>query len=540
MKLNYKLNILAMAFVLAACGTTQTRNEIKRAQQPVVDRSGEEIQRTRERIQQPVDDSEVARPYVVGRSIPVSREVTVPQTLRKSVKLERTCARCDEGMDLQSAAAQLSKASSIQIRVLPDALQPASAFLPKAGGAAPSVAPQIGAPANPADRITLRLLGDTSLAEELDRICQLTSTSWRWTGSAVEIYRVVTKAIELRTTGAKSGVQTALGRGGASNLDATAKATSEFQAVDEVQSIKSAVESMLTRGGLVVAAGTTLTVTDTQESVDRVSAFVDTQNKFMARRIEVVIDRYDVVTSESDALGLNWSVVAQRLQQATGGALTLTRGGSKSPSSGVDASAGITTLEVQGASPFSGSQLVANALAQSARIVKQSQVVLMGQNRTPLQHVLRKNFDYVQSITVNTVASAAGTSTAPTINQKEESVGTVITLTPVAWDNGVINLSLQYDETALTSLKPYAVNGGSAQATATVQQREVDQSAWQQAFSLRSGQPVIVSGLLRSEDSFATTRNDRNLPLVMGGSDTNSRRVVTTVLIISTRSTEGL
>ena len=539
MTLHHKLNILAIAVVLAACGTTQTRNEIKRAQQPVVDLSGEEIKRARERIQLPADDSEVARPYVVGRSIPVSREVTVPQTLRKSVKLERTCARCDEGMDLQSAAAQLSKAAGIQIRVLPDALQPASAFLPKAGGT-PSVAPQVGAPANPADRITLRLLGDTSLAEELDRICQLTSTSWRWTGSAVEIYRVVTKAIELRTTGAKVGVQTALGRGGASNLDATAKATSEFQAVDEVQSIKSAVDSMLTRGGLVVAAGTTLTVTDTQESVDRVVAFVDAQNKFMARRIEVVIDRYDVVTSESDALGLNWNLVAQRLQQASGGALTLTRGGSKSPSSGVDASAGITTLEVQGASPFSGSQLVANALAQSARIVKQSQVVLMGQNRTPLQHVLRKNFDYVQSITVNTVASAAGTSTAPTINQKEESVGTVITLTPTAWDNGVVNLALQYDETALTSLKPYAANGGSAQATATVQQREVDQSAWQQTFSLRSGQPVIVSGLLRSEDSFATTRNDRNLPLVMGGTDTNARKVVTTVLIISTRSSEGL
>ena len=94
---------------------------------------------------------------------------------------------------------------------------------------------------------------------------------------------------------------------------------------------------------------------------------------------------------------------------------------------------------------------------------------------------------------------------------KEESVGTVITLTPIAWDNGVVNLVLQYDETALTSLKPYAVNGGSAQATATVQQRVVDQSAWQQTFSLRSGQPVIVSGLLRSETR-TTRRNDKNLP----------------------------
>ena len=226
----------------------------------------------------PADDSEVSRPYVVGRSIPVSREVAVPQT----PQVRQLAPAVTRAWILQSAAAQLARRLASRSGFCRMRCNRHQSVSSKGARLSRWPCKQVH-PLTPGWIASPFVCWATSLAEELDRICRLTSTSWRWTGSAVEIYRVVTKAFGLRTTGAKaSGMQTALGRGGASNLDATAKATSEFSS-DRRSAIHRWAdwESMVARG-----AGSRCrhnsTVTDTQRVDGPSCCFIDSQNKFMA------------------------------------------------------------------------------------------------------------------------------------------------------------------------------------------------------------------------------------------------------------------
>jgi len=145
----------------------------------------------------------------------------------------------------------------------------------------------------------------------------------------------------------------------------------------------------------------------------------------------------------------------------------------------------------------------------------------------------------VSSIQVNTVASSAGTTTAPQITQKDETVGTVLTIMPSAFDDGQVMLDIAYDNTNLRSLKPYSA-GSSSSTTNTVQQRTIDGTGTVQSVSLRSGQTLVISGIERRTDSVLKSRLDDTVPLLAGGSDQASKKKNTAIILVTAVAEDGI
>lgn len=541
----YNLSRVSLAIVpmllAAGCGSWASMDRTKSDVDATSARADMGINHLASNIILP-SDNDVNRPYVAGKSVPLSREVTLPHSLRQGVKTE-VVFRGANKTDLTMATQALSMAIGVPIRVRPDALLPASNFAPRGGGGAGA---PLGTPAGGGGGSETSIdmpIGEVAAADVLDSITAQTSTYWKYENGVIEIYRLVTRTFEIHAQHGKVSVSTGLGRSGTQggSFESASQTKVEQANMDPLAELKLSVDGMLTRGGSAVLGSDNLVVTDTQDSMDRIAPFIEAQNKALTRRIRLIFEAVEVTSRDDNQLGLNWNLVFNRLARMPGGNLVNTLTGTNSPVSLATAQAGQASFAVSGNSMFSGSQLMIQALSDVGSVVNHTRVPMITLNRRPVQYAVRTNFDYVSSIQVNTVASSAGTTTAPAITQKEETVGTVLTVTPSAFKDGEIIMNLAYDNTTLRSLVPYSAGGGgSGAATATVQQRTIDGSGTVQSVSIRSGQTLVISGIEKIANQFDQRRLDKNTPLLLGGSNTNTSSRTTTVLLVTASAEDGI
>lgn len=520
--------------VLSGCGSISAAHQTQAAVQSRQRVANADLERLAERARHSVNDSEVQHPFVLGNSVPLGREVALPPGLQRQVKADVFFKGAAE-VDLPTAALQLTRALGVPIRVRPDALQHSSQFSPKG----PTGATAAPAAVLPRPVMVNLVVSDLSGADILDHVTHQSGTHWRYENGVVEIYRLVTRVFEIRTPAAKVSVVTGLGRAGSQGgaFESTSQTKVEQSGVDVVQDIKAQVDAMLTRGGTVVASNGTLVVTDTAESVARIAELLELENRALTRRITLLFEAIEVSTRDNTALAVNWDLLFKRLADAAAGVradiATL-----ESPRPLTSSTVGRLGLTVAGATRYAGSALILEALAEQGSVVHHTRVPMSTLNRRPVQYAVRTNFDYVSAIQVSTVASSAGTTTAPAITQKEETVGTVLTVTPTAFEGGQIVLNLAYDNTVLRSLEPYAV-GNSPSALSTVQQKTIDGSGTVQSVALRSGQTVVISGIEKVADQFDQRRLDPWAPLAAGGASRTQRATSTTVLLVTAIAEEG-
>lgn len=525
--------------LVAGCGTWNAMDRTKTDIVTTSSRADAGVNHLASTIVLP-SDHDVNRPYVAGKSVPLAREVTLPHSLRRGVKTE-VVFRGSNKTDLTMASQALSMAIGVPIRVRPDALLPAANFAPRGGGGGGPLGTPAGGGEGAGATINMPI-GEVAAADVLDSITAQTSTYWKYENGVVEIYRLVTHAFEIHAQHGKVSVSTGLGRSGTQggSFESASQTKVEQANMDPLTELKLSVEGMLTRGGHVVLGSNNLVVTDTQESMDRIIPYIEAQNKALTRRIRLIFEAIEVTSRDNNELGLNWDIVFNRLARMPGGNLVNTLTGNKSPVPLTSAQAGQASFAVSGNSMFSGSQLMLKALSDVGSVVNHTRVPMMTLNRRPVQYAVRTNFDYVSSIQVNTVASSAGTTTAPAITQKEETVGTVLTVTPSAFNDGQIIMNLAYDNTTLRSLEPYSAGGSIGDASATVQQRTIDGSGTVQSVSIRSGQTLVISGIEKIANQFDERRLDKDTPLILGGSNRNKSTRTTTVLLVTASSEDGI
>lgn len=538
------LALAAMMAALTGCGTHKLVASTTASTAASSDEASAHIEQLAAKIKQsqndPEADTEVDLPFLAGNPVPLAREATLPLALRKGVKTELLFKGSD-AVDLMEAAAQLTRATGIPIRVRPDALLPQSDFMPRsfqtvAGAAQPAPGQQ--------DRSNLINLnvGEMEAADILNYIVAQKGLYWDWRPDAgvIDIYRLVNRTFEFRGVSGTGSVLVGLGRSGNQGGAFESNAATKFEQkdIDALKDIKTAIEAMMTKGGSGSITNGSIVVTDTKEAVEAIGAHIKSENRALTRRIRLVFEAIDVSTNDSGERGIDWSLVYSKITQKLSGDVTssLTQ---LSPQSLVSDGAGRLGLGVVGNSRFDGSTVVLKALREVGNVVNVTRVPMTTLNRRPVQYAVRQNFDYVSSIQVNTVASSAGTTTAPQITQKEETVGTSLTITPAAFDDGLMTLNIAYDTTSLRELKPYSV-GDKASTTNTVQQRKIDGSGTVQSIPIRSGQTLIVSGIERRNEQVTTSRLDDNAPLLAGGSDRAAKQKTTTVILITAVAEDGV
>lgn len=570
----FKISILAglVATQLVACGSIAGVQEARDSSSRTSMNGQRRINDMVESVRRPANDFYVQQPYVVGNAIELSREVTLPPSFRTGINTQ-LAFKGASNVDLLQAAQLLSQAIGVPIRVRPDALLPASAFAPKAGqsamqvaASAPAAAPPVttlGAPAIPgmlpgaaaAEMPPMVISPDMSMgssgprsgvmvninvgtmpaAEMLDYLTSQIGVYWKFEKNSIEIFRLVTKTFEINAQTGRTSVTSGLGRsggsGGTSTFESQSQTKIEQSNLDVLQELRSAVDGMLTRGGAITVGNGTIVVTDTKESVERIGDYIATANKQLTRRIKLLFEAIEVNDRDNTEFGVDWNIVFNRMGQLTNGGVVQSALGGRGPASLVSETAGQMSAVLTGNSRFSGSQLFLQALSDVGSIANHTQVPMVTLNRKPVQYAVRRTFDYVSSVQVNTVASAAGTTTAPAITQKEETVGLVLTVTPSAFADGRILMNVAYDSTSLTSLNPYSA--GSDSNSAKVQQRVIDGGGSLQTISMRSGQSILISGIDKVQNQFDEQKMDKNAPTFLNGSNRSKKTRTTTALLIT-------
>jgi len=471
-----------------------------------------------------VAGQDVQRPYIAGNTRPLARDVAMPDVLRRPVPVLALYQRGP--VDLDTALRQISEASGVLITASADALLPPAAFAPRTAVQNSPVVPPV--------RITLPT-EPTPLWRMLDDVARQAQLSWRPVHSGAEFFRVETRVFQLAGTPQVANTSASLGRNGGQNsiFESTSKTGFETKDQNQFKGFMAAVDAMLSIGGRAQLANEsqTLVVTDTPANLERIAKFVEEQNKIMSRRVRVVLEVIEVVDKDSSEVGVDWNLIystaSRALTNLTPTSLTGTQAGSLS--------LGPTT------GPFAGSTLVLKALNEVGVVVNRRFFPFLTTSGRPVTTAIRTTFNYVDQVqaTAAPQGSSVVTNTqAPTVTQKEETVGTFVTVVPTAKSDNSIFLSLSFDLTSAQPLVPFTV--GSSGAQVTVQQKTIDGTGFIQELPIRSGQTVLVGGLESQTAQDNTRRLGSDTPIVFGGSNAAKVTKSRMLLLVTAVAEEGI
>ena len=471
-----------------------------------------------------INAQEVRKPFIAGNSQPLAREVAVPEILRKPTPITALFSR--NPVDFPVALRQLSEATGLSITATPDALLPPSAFASRAGAAQAS---PVAAPL----RVTLQAQ-DKQIWAVLDDVARQASVSWRPVEGGAEFYRVETKLFYLSGANQVASTKASLGRAGGTNTAFSSESKTEFEIKDQnlIRGVYQTVEALLSVGGKVTigSEGQTLVVTDSKAALDRVESYIKEQNKSMSRRVRILVEAIEVVDKDSSEKGVDWSILMRRANDV----LTI------SPIASLVSSqaGGINFFDTNTNSQTNGSSLIVKALNEVGTVVNRSSFPLLVTSGRPVTTAIRTTFNYVDQVQATSVASSTQTAQAPTVAQKDETVGTFLTLTPTAKNDGTIFLSIFFDVTSAGPLTPFTV--GSGNSAVTVQQKTIDGSGVIQEVPIRSGQTVVIGGIERQTSQSTGRRLGAGAPILFGGSDSSKVTKTRTVLLVTAVTEEGV
>src|SRR5690606_7916842 len=181
---------------------------------------------------------------------------------------------------------------------------------------------------------------------------------------------------------------------------------------------------------------------------------------------------------------------------------------------------------------FESSEAVVSAISTLGTVVRRNTVPVMSLNRRPVTHALRTTFSYIDKVeSVPTTGYGGSTNYSSSVSQREQTVGSLLTLIPEALDDGQIMLSLAYDNTTAQPLTMTEVGKG-AQAMA-VQQLTVEGAGMVQHVILDPGKPLLISGFDRSEHIGHERRLNPGAPLMLGGADQHKSKSLRTVILLT-------
>jgi len=514
---------------LAGCGLAQQWQALRERTGQVQQQVEVRQQRFRQALVDPQARraaQEVARPWLAGPAQPLAREVLLPPALRANVD---TTLLYSGRLDLSGIAERLQRATGIAVRVHPEALLAPEMFLPRLAEQAPMTA-------SGPERIEMQA-GPRPLADTLDALAARLFVQWRYQQGAIEFFRTQTRVFDVRALTLASRVDARVGRaanpqaGGFESSSNTVLSSGDQQVQ---QAVRSRLEPFLTRSGVIAQAeggGTSLVVTDTPAVLDRIAAFIERENRALTRRVRLLFEEITVAARDTAEGGIDWSAVYDSLRGAVSASVP-GQAGTDAALLGLSLSSG----------PFRQSRAIVSALSDVGAVVRHASVPLLTLNRRPVTHAVRSTFSYINQVQSVAVPAAPGGVAAAlpsvSISQKEETVGTLLTLVPDAQDDGSILLSVAYDNTVAQPLK--TITFGEEGNQLQVQQLAVDGSGTVQQVELRPGVPMILSGFDRREDEYERRRLLPEAPLLAGGRDRSGHDRLTTVVLITAQVEEGL
>lgn len=386
----------------------------------------------------------------------------------------------------------------------------------------------------------------------LDTVAAKTTTSWRHRGGGIEFFAVDTQVFRVDVLPAPSAVQAEVssrsmgggsnggmsgsgmggmsggmsggGIGGAGGENGTqiggSASTSSQIEIDPFTSIVEAVESMLSNQGKVTATAPLgqIVVTDRPAILARVGEYIEQANTIATRQVALEVRVFAVESNRSSGHSISWDMVWSSLGSRAG--VDLIGGG---PSTG-GPSMGVTILDSD--SPFSGSRLFLDALAEQANVKQLTSATAITLSGRPVPFQVTEEIGYLESSQVSLVPDV-GMQT--TINPGRTTSGFTMTLLPILSANNDVLMQATISLRSLRELRRL----GSDQQGNTYETPLTDLRQVMQHMNLRSGQTAIMTGFeqetLRSNSTGVGSPRFR----LLGGSKLDEERSTSLVIMIT-------
>ncbi len=486
----------------------------------------ERTEHIQQQVQQSVQPKATARhveqPWVVGKVQPLARELILPPAFQANVST--TLIFQTQALELDQIAERIALATQIPVRVQPEAKLSSEAFLPL-GQAKVGIA----------NTKRLRLVGTPEpLAQSLDRISAFFDVSWRYTGESIEFYKVETRAFQIRalsltsSSHARVGNQTETEKSGFSSQSGTELYQDDQ---DEWLGLKERLALFMTGAGRIVAingGSQTIVVSDTPAALEQIEQFLKVENQALTRRVRLVFEEITLNLKSDSEVNLDWNLIFQSAQVAASASVT---------GLGAAALQQVGSAAIQ-QGPFSQSEAFIKVLAEVAQVVRRHSIPVLSLNRRPVTHALRTTFSYIDKVENTPYSTSSGlTTNSVSLSQKEETVGSILTLVPDIQEDGQVLLSIAYDNTVAQPLKTIKV--GSVEQGMQVQQVTIEGSATVQQVLLRPGQPLVVAGFDHNEQQQVERRLSPGLSLLFGGGQRLQEQRLRTLLIVTAQVEEG-
>lgn len=530
---------------------------------------------------------EVDAPWIVGKSVPLARSVTMPAALQKDTQTSMIFK--NNWVSLSSAAERIMLATNMVVTIAPDvyldsaalqrksmkegaagaggqAGQPAFATMPVGMpvGASPMPLPLPGSygnmpppvpvassnggndqrPAESANGFDMPRM-NAPLSQILDIIATKLSIKWKYdeATNSIRFYRLVTKTWETPFRASKSSYKTTL-QGETSQSSNTAvlsaksqntpPAEDELRDMVELTAMKDNVDSVMTRSGSIFAnpATGTITLTDTTEVVEAADTIIRNGVRSLSRLVRLRLQTIKVTSNNSGEAGLDVSAAVSRALKNLPD-FTVSLG---SPANLVSSNTGSLGLQVFSGSA-AGSSAIVRALKEIGDVETSTEIPIATRNRRSVYYNVRDTFSYVAS-TTPAAATTGGTGGTPGITTAQDSVGLKLFMLPEVTAKDTVMLNMSLDQSTLKSLETFS--SGSGANLQSVQLPNIAGEGSSQYVPIRNGQTVVLTGFDTKSNQYDKRTLGNNIPLLAGGSLRASETRSTTIVLVTAEVVDGV
>jgi len=443
----------------------------------------------------------------LGKDVVKLGQPALPKIFFENAVFDKTVA------SLAELAERISVRTGLPVKVTPDALDvaagmrstPAGAAVPLPPGGVGDARALAGPPSARGGGVRIYYTNG-NLRGLLDTAAARFGVSWKYVDGTIQFFHTESRTFQINTlpgdstfnasvtSGATSSPGTGAGTGGAAGAGGGAGTTNGVTANNSQNtavasklsvygSIESVIKAMLSSYGKVVISPATgsITVVDTPDTLDRVAAYIENENRTLERQVVINVTVLSVSLNDSEDYGINWNLVYTTLRQKYG--LT----SAPFALDGTRFSAGVL-----GDSRFAGSTAIIDALSKQGKVRRQTtaSVITLNNQVVPLQ--VAKQTSYLQQ-SQTTVVPQVGTTT--TLIPGTVTSGFNMSILPHVLANGTVLLQFSTDISALNTIREVQ-SGGSK-----IETPEIDTRNFLQRVAMKSNETLIISGFEQTDDN---------------------------------------
>lgn len=381
-----------------------------------------------------------------------------------------------------------------------------------------------------------------TLTELLDQISSKFGVGWDYKDGVILISRLVTRTYQIATitdtndvtstiaktasTGSSGGSNS--GQGGdvtqAGSVSSSADVSSKMAAkVDVVSTLKTAIESALTPGGigkLSISASGLVTVTDTREVQEQIDELIAAENKSVGRQVRMRMQIVDLTSSTNNDLGVNWSWLINDAAAKWNVRFF-------SPAGMPAGSTGFGQIGVIRNGNNSTTSTFLQALATVGKVnVRKDETYPMMNNR-PLSIANTENFIYpARSTAASSNNNNSSSTVVPGVEPGQLTTGTFLNMRSSIQPNGSVIVQFSMDASMRGETRTFDNNG------VTLQYPQSTANQYQIYTSIQNGETAVLAGVTNTQQQSTDKSFDTTLsPLLGGGAATSTTQRAVLVLL---------